>query len=85
MVTFTTTPDPDLRDELNWFPTLPRHAWRNIEVRQAWAYREIMPVIPLIDAGLSPILQWVVIPAAAFSWALRPGPGRRNAFEDSLA
>ena len=46
--------------------------WLNIEVREAWAYREIMPVIPLIDAGLSPILQWIVIPLAAWWWAVLP-------------
>jgi hypothetical protein len=40
--------------------------WLNIEVREAWAYRELMPVIPVIDAGLSPIAQWIVFPAFAF-------------------
>ena len=46
--------------------------WLNIEIRQSWAYRDIMPVIPLVDAGLSPVLQWILIPLAAFWWALRP-------------
>jgi hypothetical protein len=46
--------------------------WLNIEVREAWAYRDLMPVIPIIDAGLSPVMQWVVIPLAAFWWARRP-------------
>lgn len=46
--------------------------WLNIEVREAWAYRDIMPVIPLIDAGLSPILQWIAIPLAAWWWAVLP-------------
>lgn len=45
--------------------------WLNIEVRQVWAYRDIMPVVPLIEAGLSPLLQWTVIPIAASFWALR--------------
>lgn len=31
-----------------------------------------MPLIPRIDAGLSPILQWIVVPLAAFWWAMRP-------------
>ncbi len=39
--------------------------WLNIVVREAWAYREIMPVIPIIDVGLTPVLQWVVIPTLA--------------------
>lgn len=46
--------------------------WLNIEVREAWAYRDLMPVIPLIDAGLSPVLQWVAIPLAAWWWAVLP-------------
>ncbi len=46
--------------------------WLNIEIRQAWAYRDLMPVIPLIDAGLSPVLQWVAVPLGAFWWAMRP-------------
>lgn len=46
--------------------------WLNIEVRGAWAYRDLMPVIPLIDAGLSPVLQWIAVPLAAFWWAMRP-------------
>ncbi len=48
--------------------------WLNIEVRQAWAYRDIMPVIPVIDAGLSPFLQWLVIPTAGYLWAIRRLP-----------
>ena len=43
--------------------------WLNIEVREAWAYRDLMPVIPVIDAGLSPIAQWIVLPIIAFRWA----------------
>jgi hypothetical protein len=46
--------------------------WLNIEIRQSWAYRDIMPVIPLVDAGLSPVLQWILAPLTAFWWALRP-------------
>ena len=45
--------------------------WLNIEVREAWAYREIMPVIPFIDAGLTPMVQWLVVPFAAYFGALR--------------
>lgn len=43
--------------------------WLNIEVREAWAYSDLMPVIPIIDAGLSPVLQWIVIPLVAFRYA----------------
>ena len=43
--------------------------WLNIEVRGAWAYRDLMPVIPVIDLGLSPIAQWSLLPIFAFWWA----------------
>ncbi|PWE29862.1 hypothetical protein DDZ14_16675 [Maritimibacter sp. 55A14] len=55
--------------------------WLNIDVRGAWAYREMMPVIPLIDAGLSPIMQWVVVPLAAYAYAIGWQPWRRAAGE----
>ena len=50
--------------------------WLNIVVSEAWTYSEQMPIVPVIDAGLSPLMQWIVIPEAAFAWALRPF--RRN-------
>ena len=46
--------------------------WLNVEVRQAWAYRALMPVLPLTGTGGSPLLQWIVLPLLAFRWALRP-------------
>ncbi|NND00660.1 MAG: hypothetical protein HKN85_10805 [Gammaproteobacteria bacterium] len=45
--------------------------WLNIEVRKAWAYSDLMPVVPIINTGLSPIVQWILIPAAGFNWSLR--------------
>ena len=46
--------------------------WLNIVIRAAWAYSDLMPIIPVIDAGLSHVLQWIVIPLVAFWWAARP-------------
>lgn len=46
--------------------------WLNVVVRKSWAYSELMPIIPVLNAGLSPVLQWIVIPLAAFGWARRP-------------
>lgn len=43
--------------------------WLNIVVRQSWAYSELMPVIPGLGTGLSPVAQWLVVPSAAFWWA----------------
>jgi hypothetical protein len=43
--------------------------WLNVVVRASWAYSERMPVVPLfgVTLGLSPLLQWSVVPAAAFA------------------
>lgn len=58
--------------------------WLNIEVREAWAYSDLMPVIPIIDAGLSPVLQWIVIPLAGFRFASAPrGKFRTRAAADA--
>lgn len=46
--------------------------WLNVEVRGAWAYTELMPVVPGLGTGLSPLLQWIVIPGLAFA-SLRGG------------
>jgi hypothetical protein len=46
--------------------------WLNIVIRAAWAYSDLMPIIPVLDAGLSPVLQWIVIPLTGFWWASRP-------------
>jgi len=44
--------------------------WLNIVVRGSWAYAERMPVVPLIETGLSPLLQWLVVPLIAL-WLAR--------------
>jgi hypothetical protein len=45
--------------------------WLNVEVRESWAYSELMPRVPPLGTGLSPILQWLIIPPAAYFVALR--------------
>jgi hypothetical protein len=36
--------------------------WFNVAVLQSWAYSRLMPVIPPLGTGLSPLLQWLVLP-----------------------
>jgi hypothetical protein len=43
--------------------------WLNTEIRFSWAYTIWMPIIPVIGTGLSPFLQWLVVPSLAFWWA----------------
>lgn len=42
--------------------------WLNVVVRASWAYSDLMPVISIggLRLGLSPIMQWIMVPAAAF-------------------
>lgn len=53
--------------------------WLNTEIRGAWAYGEWMPVIPIIGAGLSPFLQWIVLPIAGFVLVVRRQRKQRQA------
>ena len=41
--------------------------WVNTVARKAWAYSELMPVVPLLGTGLSPLMQWLVVPTMAFA------------------
>lgn len=50
--------------------------WLNVTVREAWTYSPHMPVLPWIGTGLSPVLQWLLIPVVAFWWAVRPPQAR---------
>ena len=53
--------------------------WLNIGIRGSWAYTAAMPVVPYIGIGLTPLLQWIVVPSAAFWFARRhvmPSPQR---------
>lgn len=52
--------------------------WLNVEVRRSWAYSGLMPVLPPFGTGLSPLLQWLVVPAAALWMARRAGTVRQR-------
>jgi hypothetical protein len=42
--------------------------WVNVDVRGSWAYSNLMPVVSVLglDIGVSPLLQWLVLPALSF-------------------
>lgn len=42
--------------------------WMNISVRSSWAYSDLMPVIEAFGFGfgVSPLLQWIMIPSLGF-------------------
>ena len=39
--------------------------WLNVNVRGSWAYSPLMPTLPLLGTGLTPLIQWIVIPTVA--------------------
>lgn len=45
--------------------------WSSVNLWNRWDYAEYMPTIPALNVGLSPILQWIFIPAVSFWWASR--------------
>lgn len=45
--------------------------WLNTVIRKTWAYSDLMPTLPLLGTGLSPLLQWVVVPLFAMVLAGR--------------
>ena len=47
--------------------------WLNTSVRGSWTYSDWMPVIPILGTGVSPLMQWLVVPTLAYWTAI----GRR--------
>lgn len=45
--------------------------WMNVEVRHSWNYADSMPRLPPLGTGLTPLLQWLVLPPLAFLLAAR--------------
>ncbi len=35
----------------------------NVHIFKSWTYNELMPLIPLMKVGLTPFLQWIIVPA----------------------
>jgi hypothetical protein len=36
--------------------------WLNVHIFKSWAYNELMPIVPWTKIGLTPLLQWMVLP-----------------------
>ena len=37
----------------------------NVQIFKSWNYNEYMPIIPWMKVGLTPVLQWLIIPSTA--------------------
>jgi hypothetical protein len=53
--------------------------WLNTAVRGSWAYSDLMPTVPVIGSGVSPLTQWLLVPLAAALWARRRATVRPDA------
>ena len=42
--------------------------WLNTQIRQSWSYTEAMPVLPPFGTGLTPFLQWLIVPGVALGY-----------------
>lgn len=36
--------------------------WVNVNVRGSWGYSDLMPTVPVLGTGLSPLMQWIAVP-----------------------
>ena len=41
--------------------------WTNTVVRKTWGYSKHMPTLPVLGTGLSPMIQWLIVPTLAIA------------------
>ena len=41
--------------------------WANTVISKTWAYSKLMPTLPIIGTGLSPLMQWLIVPSIGFA------------------
>jgi hypothetical protein len=58
--------------------------WLNVSVRGNWTYADKMPTLPFLGTGLSPLLQWLVVPTVAVWLTLGRAPWS-NSIDETLA
>lgn len=46
----------------------------NTTARQNWSYTPFMPTLPWLGTGLTPFVQWLIVPCFALLWARRVRP-----------
>ena len=45
--------------------------WLNTQLRQNWSYTKVMPVLPPLGTGLTPFLQWLIVPGIVLGYVGR--------------
>ena len=41
--------------------------WLNVEIRRTWSYTAAMPVVAFLGTGLTPLLQWLIVPGLSLA------------------
>jgi hypothetical protein len=49
----------------------------NVYVRGSWGYSDMMPIIPLVEVGVIPLIQWLVLPSIILTITSRQVKGYR--------
>jgi hypothetical protein len=39
----------------------------NVHIRGSWGYSGLMLIVPVLRAGLVPLLQWIILPSLIFN------------------
>lgn len=50
----------------------------NTTIRHSWTYSALMPTLPWLGTGLAPLVQWLLIPPLALTWAAERLRGEGN-------
>lgn len=48
--------------------------WLNTSVRKSWTYSALMPTLPWLGTGLSPFMQWLIVPVMGLTAVRRLHP-----------
>lgn len=51
--------------------------WINTQLTMTWQYHESMPRVPPLGTGVTPLLQWMIVPPLAYRLAQAFGRARR--------
>ncbi len=49
----------------------------NVRIKGTWGYTDLMPIVPLLNIGGAPFLQWLLIPSVLI-WLMRQLPDGRT-------
>lgn len=48
----------------------------NVRFKSTWGYTDLMPLVPIVDIGVTPLLQWLLIPPVLV-WRMRQAADAR--------